>query len=139
MPIVVRTAHLLPAALAGLLLGCDRDGGGPLALTACALDPENALRITCAVTRFPPGPVEIEVTDPVDGRTRVFSSTTTGPDHVIRLWGLHEEADIAWTASSGGRSISGVTRTGTVPEELGEPPVIEVSGDHRTEAVLVPR
>lgn len=124
--------------------GCARepDGSGPvgtLVSATCALDPDNALQLACEVVTFPPGPVAIDVTDPVSGQTRVFSSAAQSDKHVLQIWGLHEDTDIAWTARGGLASISGTTTTGSVPAELGAPPEIEVSGDHRTEAVVVPR
>jgi hypothetical protein len=124
------------------MAGCTPDGqGAPGTVEAdCEVDADNALRLLCEVTARPAGPVSVEVTDPVDGAHRTFTSSAVEQSHAVPIWGLHAESDIQWTARANGASVSGTTLTGPVPANLGDPPEVEISEDgHLIRSLMVPR
>jgi hypothetical protein len=92
--------------------------------------------MTCAVASLMPGELTLTVDDPL-GRVQTF--TQSGGNGFFRVWGLHADTDIAWTASvAGSAPVEGTVHTGLVPDDLIGVPTVEDHGGALLDAVLFP-
>jgi hypothetical protein len=128
-------------AVVGCLAACgDAEPGSPLVGASCVLEDDNALRLLCRVDRASPGPVTVTVRDAApDSVPRVVSGWGTSVDLVV--WGLHADVDATWVATVDDgvdREISGVVRTGSLPDPLSVPPFLLSPGGATVDAVLLP-
>ncbi|MEQ1565012.1 MAG: aryl-sulfate sulfotransferase [Myxococcota bacterium] len=94
----------------------DPDPAGPgIVGASCAVAEGSVVRATCAVELAEPGPVEVELTDGVEGV--VFTSAASTDRHEIPVWGLTAGANWDWVVRAAGEQVEGSVHTGALPAE----------------------
>lgn len=110
----------------------------PAAVTTCAVDPENALRVVCEVVREAAGPLTLTLSD-ADGEVLTFSGDPAASSQRLVGWGLHDAGPWAWAVDDGsGRRSEGVVVAGERPPSARVAWVTVTPGPTSVSRVVVP-